>query len=356
MKLSLEKIKKILLHILFWIGVWIFYTYFFSYNSVDKTYSILFSAFLLPITIALSYFLEYFLIPKFLLTKKYRLFALYGIYTFVVSTYLIVITMFISFIFLTKMHFSNMPLMSRNYIFILILIYLVVALKSFVSMLRNNFETISKNKELANKILENQLQIKEQELNYLKKQIHPHFLFNSLNTIYGLALAESKETPEVILKLSNLLDYILYQVNKTEVKLKSEIEHIKQYLEFEKIRFQDSLQINLDFDEVPDNINIAPMLIIPLVENVFKHGSFIDGQLIVNLKLNIENENLIFIIENSYLDKKQKTKHGIGLENLRKRLEMNYKNNFELIFKIENNFLKASLKIFCLNLLKIKND
>jgi len=133
-----------------------------------------------------------------------------------------------------------MPPMSQNYIFILILVYLIVGIISFMSLLSHNFKTLSKNKELENKILETQLQLKDQELQYLKKQIHPHFLFNTLNTIYGFALKQSKNTPDIILKLSNLLDYILYQVNKPKVSLKEEILHVKEYIDLEKIRFQDT--------------------------------------------------------------------------------------------------------------------
>jgi len=223
--------------------VWFFFVYFFSYNSNNANYVAWFSSFLLPITMATTYFVVYYLIPNYLLQKKYFRFVLYGLYTLVFSTYLIVIAVFGSFVFLSNMEFQRMPPMSRNFVFVLILVYLVVGMFSFVNLLIWNFQTISKNKELENKILETQLQIKEQELNYLKKQIHPHFLFNTLNTIYGLALKQSKNTPDVILKLSNLLDYILYQINKSKVSLQEEILHVKEYLELEKIRFQDMLKI-----------------------------------------------------------------------------------------------------------------
>ncbi len=106
-----------------------------------------------------------------------------------------------------------------------------------------------------------QLQFKEQELHYLKKQIHPHFLFNTLNTIYGLALKQSSHTPEIILRLSNLLDYILYQVDKPRVTLKEEVMHIREYIELERIRFQDTLEIEFsssDIDErYPDSTHAA---------------------------------------------------------------------------------------------------
>ncbi|MBP2834332.1 histidine kinase, partial [Aquimarina sp. U1-2] len=105
-------------------------------------------------------------------------------------------------------------------------------------------------KKLETKILETQLKLKDQELNYLKMQIHPHFLFNTLNTMYGFALKKADETPEMILKLSNLLDYLLYQVDKPFVALIDEINHIDDYIELEKMRFNDTLQVNFNTENI----------------------------------------------------------------------------------------------------------
>jgi len=237
--------------------------------------------------------------------------------------------------------------MSRNYVFILILVYLVVFIVSFISLLRHNFKTQTENKELQNKILETQLQIKSQELQYLKKQIHPHFLFNTLNTIYGFALKQSKNTPEIILKLSNLLDYILYQVDKPKVSLKEEILHIKEYITLEKIRFEDTLKINFIADEIPDKVQIAPMLLIPFVENAFKHGSLIDGFLTVNIQITLDDDNqLFFSINNTVItDDLKPNKIGIGLENIKKRLNLLYKNNYKLNIQNKENWFNVNLFI-----------
>lgn len=340
------KIKTFILHLLFWFAVWILFIYFFSYNSNNNSYPVWFSSFLLPITIITSYFWNYFLIPKYLLTKKYFLFCLYGFYTIIISTYLILLTIIFSFIFLTKLNFTNLPPMSKNYFFILILVYLVAGSISFVNILKNNIDTITKNKELENKILETQLIMKEQELLFLKSQIHPHFLFNTLNTIYGFALNQSEQTPELILKLSNLLDYILYQVNKPLVSLNKELEHLIEYIELEKIRFQDTLEVELQIEQTPENLQISPMLIIPLVENAFKHGSTINEKLSVNIKLEFENQKLLFSIKNSFVEKSSNKIHGIGIENLKKRLEMNYKNNYSLNFNKSDTWFCVDLIIF----------
>ena len=243
--------------------------------------------------------------------------------------------------------------MSRNYVFILILVYLVVFIVSFVSLLNHNFKTISENKELQNKILETQLQIKDQELNYLKKQIHPHFLFNTLNTIYGFALKQSKNTPEIILKLSNLLDYILYQVDKPQVSLKEEVLHIKEYIELEKMRFQDTLNVSFASNDISDKKQIAPMLLIPFVENAFKHGSLIDGYLNVDIKIHLIDDQLNFEIKNSVLiDDLKKGEAGIGLENIKKRLNLLYKNNHKLQITNSGNLYIVNLIISNLNNLK----
>jgi LytS/YehU family sensor histidine kinase len=234
-------------------------------------------------------------------------------------------------------------------------VYLIVGFVSFVSLLNNNFKTISKNKELQNKILETQLQVKNQELQYLKKQIHPHFLFNTLNTIYGFALKQSKDTPEIILKLSNLLDYILYQVDKPKVSLKEEVLHLKEYIELEKIRFQDSLKVNFRAENILEETQIAPMLLIPFVENAFKHGSLIDGYLTVEINIQLNENQLEFSIKNTIVSSEiDKNENGIGLENIQKRLNLLYKNKHLLNVAAEENWFVVDLKIVTIN--SLKND
>ncbi len=346
--IGLKKIKPkiILFHVLFWIAVWFFFYYFFSYNSDDTVYITWFSSCLLPVTMMVTYFLVYYLIPKYLLTKKYVLFALYSFYTLVFSSYIIVLVLYGCLIFLLSFNISVMPPMSKNFFFILILVFLVSGMVSFITLLNNNFKTISKNKELQNKILETQLQLKEQELHYLKMQIHPHFLFNTLNTIYGFALKQSVQTPDIILKLSNLLDYILYQVNKPWVSLREEVMHIKEYIELEKIRFKDTLRVVFVSDEIDEKIRIAPMLLIPFVENAFKHGNLVLGFLQIEIKVRVANNQLRFSIRNTFIKHAQENGNGgIGLDNIRKRLDLNYKGNYGLFTNESDKWFLAELTI-----------
>ena len=195
-------------------------------------------------------------------------------------------------------------------------------------------------------ILETQVQIKDQELQYLKKQIHPHFLFNTLNTIYGFALNQSKQTPEIILKLSNLLDYILYQVNKPKVALHEEIEHIREYIELEKIRFREILEVDFELKNVPNDYQIAPMIFLPFVENAFKHGNIIDGVLKIKIGFQVEDNTLLFKIKNTTINDKTKSEDkGIGLQNIQKRLDLLYKNKYDLVIDNRENWFSIQLKI-----------
>ncbi|WP_075591181.1 sensor histidine kinase [Labilibacter marinus] len=349
-----QHIKQILLHITFWVGVWFFYFYFFSYNSNDYNYIIWFSSCLLPLTMSVTYFVDLVLIPKYLLTRQYKQFVLYSFYVLVVSSYVTVLTIYGCLIFLLKFNVAIMPPMSKNFFFILILEYMVVGFISFVSVLNKNFRIDSENKALQNKILSTQLQLKEQELHYLKRQIHPHFLFNTLNTLYGFALQQSKQTPDIILKLSNLLDYILYQINKPKVSLQEEVLHIKEYIDLEKMRFQDTLNVDFKMDDIDKNIQVAPMLLIPFVENAFKHGNIINGFLHINIQVKLESNQLSFNIDNSIKQDDNAVAHkGIGLENIKKRLDLHYTSKgYQLTPTLEKNLYKVSLTIYDLNLLQ----
>jgi len=344
------KTRSLLAHLILWVAVWFFYVYFFSYNSDNREYVIWFASFLLPLTLVLTYYVVYSLIPKYLLERKFGQLALYTFYTLVFSSYLLVLIIIGSYVFLTGFNIQAVPPMAKNVVSVLILVYMVVGMVSFVSILNHNFVTISQNKELQNKILSTQLRLKEQELHYLKKQIHPHFLFNTLNTIYGLAMAQSKHTPDIILKLSNLLDYILYQVEKPAVSLKEEVLHIKEYIDLEKIRFQDTLKVKFTSVDIDKNIQIAPMLLIPFIENAFKHGSIINGFLVVEVNIELSANKLDISIRNTALGQDKSEDHGgIGLANIRKRLDLHYNNNYRLQNEIDDNWYKVKLTIFNLN-------
>ena len=327
----LELGKRIILHSLFWLVVLLFFSFFFGFDDADFKTVVTFSLFFLPVTIGTSYFFIYRIIPEYLIPKKYLSFFLYSIAALLISaTYITISAFYGMMITLGYGYQENFPL-TKSLIYILISVYLVVAVASAFSLLKNNYSAAAKNEELKNRILEAQLKLKEQELQYLKMQIHPHFLFNTLNTIYGLSLSNNQATPEMILQLSDLLDYILYQTKKPLVKLEDEVNHIRNYIHLEKKRFREDLEINLIIDEIPGHIQIAPMLLLPFVENSFKHGKGNDGKLKILIELKLNDEIMDFSIVNSLSEKTETSVgEGIGLENIQRRLQILYENEHSL--------------------------
>ncbi|KGL61901.1 sensor histidine kinase [Polaribacter sp. Hel1_85] len=343
-KKQLLNFKEALIHLLIWSLVWFFFRSFFSVGTANKEFLFWFSTLLSLIALVASYVFVYDLIPKYLLTNQYRKFAIYTFYSGVFVTTGVLMTVAFGFVFFFNLEYQKMPVLIKSPAVILVCVLLIVALASALKILKHSYKSLEEKKTLENKFLQTKLELKEQELRFLKMQIHPHFLFNSLNTIYGFAIAKADEAPEMILKLSNLLDYILYQVEKPKVLLAEEINHLEDYISLEKMRFHDTLQVSFKIENINDSLQISPMLLIPFVENSFKHGAIIDGVLKVDINLKIENNKLFFEIKN-FSSKEKDTENGIGLENIKKRLLMLYPNKHQL--KIEETSLsfKVTLEI-----------
>ena len=344
LKNTFKYLSILIINLMFWIGVYFFYTYFLGYGSSNTEYVNRFSAYLMPVTIVLAYFVILYLIPNYLRERKYGLFVLYGVYTFIVSFVAIMLSIFFGLVLSSYLKDVNSAVLTKSIPLIVLGIYFVVVIAVAVSLMVYSFLSNLKNEDLKNKFLQTQLQLKQQELKFLKMQIHPHFLFNSLNTIYGYALKKADEAPEMILKLSNLLDYILYQIDKPSVLLENELNHIEDYVALEKIRFHDTLRAEFKREQIIEPITIAPMLLIPFVENSFKHGAIIDGVLKVMINVHVDGDELFFRISNS-IQESEEASPGIGLENIRKRLNMLYENKHELEIEKKDGFFHVNLKV-----------
>jgi len=187
------------------------------------------------------------------------------------------------------------------------------------------------------------------ELALLKSQVQPHFLFNTLNNLYYLAYKKSEKTPQVIAKLSNIMRYFIDEAPKEKVLLHTELNFIKNYIDLESIRMVNPLQLAY-CEEVPDDtILIPPMLLIPLVENIFKHG--VDKMQVCNevsLYLKMEGQLLHFKVKNKLYNEPKPKPNG-GIDNLRQRLKLLYDTNFILETKAEQDYFMAYLKIPILN-------
>ncbi len=190
------------------------------------------------------------------------------------------------------------------------------------------------------------------ELRFLRSQVSPHFFFNTLNNIYSLTLEKSDRAPEVILKLSDLMRYLLYATKKKSQDLTSEIDCIQNYIDLERIRFDDRLKVDMHISGELSVCKIAPMLLIPLVENCFKHGASKNiGEMRIAIDLEVLNGLMTFKIANTIpnvsVSRSSPTRAGgIGLSNVKKRLELGYdKRDYDLSIFEENNMFTVLLKL-----------
>lgn len=183
------------------------------------------------------------------------------------------------------------------------------------------------------------------ELSLLRTQINPHFFFNTLNNLYALTVKNSKEAPGVILKLSDMMRYTIYEGEKETVKLSDEIEYLNNYIELHKIRYKKSVEIIFKYD-IDTDLVVAPLLFIILLENAFKHGvETLTENAYIHIKLYQDNDFIYFKIENNFDPKEIAKSNGIGLQNLKRRLSLLYNLKQELIVDKTNDTYKAILKI-----------
>lgn len=185
----------------------------------------------------------------------------------------------------------------------------------------------------------------EAELNFLKSQINPHFLFNTLNNIYSLAREKSDKTADVILKLSSLLRFMLYETKEKFIPISKEIQFMNTYLEIQKIRFDERLKIEFQ-NSITDNQELVlPLILLPFLENAFKHGaSESTDDKFININLEIDNNILNYSVINSFEKNDNEKSKGIGLINFERQLKLVY-NDFRLQTEAENNIFTATLYI-----------
>lgn len=196
--------------------------------------------------------------------------------------------------------------------------------------------------------LELREQKKSAELNALKNQLNPHFLFNTLNNLYALAIKKSDQTPEVIAKLSEILDYVLYRCNEKFVSLKGEVKLLENYISLEKVRYGKRVQIDF-IAEVDSEVQIAPLLLLTFFENAFKHGVSQEiKEASIKAYVVAVNNHIEFIIENSISTHKvndEPNRKAIGLENVRKQLELLYPDNHSLVINEDGSIFKVKLTL-----------
>jgi len=214
----------------------------------------------------------------------------------------------------------------------------------FVAMLRfakDWFELEAKKKELENERL-------TAELTFLKAQINPHFLFNTLNNLYYLAYSKSENTTEVIAKLSQMMRYMIHESNYPQVMLSQEIDYMQSYISLERLRLNNQIPIQFDIEGNTESAKIAPLILITFLENAFKHGvNGNDPSAFVKLLLKVEDKECLFRVENSKIRvvSSEAGKSGIGLQNVKRRLELSYPGKYQLTVSDKPESYTVELKL-----------
>ncbi len=299
--------------------------------------------------ITFYYLNMYILIPR-LLSKNY--FILY-IFILIISTFTVYyITKFnLDFIIKNNLHDHlfikcipinninnpNLPLRSA------MLVFIAFAVSTSIKVTQTLFENEENRKEIERERIKS-------ELAYLKSQINPHFLFNTLNSIYSIANKESKKTAEAIVKLSGLMRYVLYESDNEFAPLINEIEYILDYIELQKLRIFDNVNITFQSQGEFKNHYIEPLLLIPIIENAFKHGVDSSTNTSININIKIEGKEFTMQVKNTILEQDSNKESGIGLSNLKKRLEMLYVNNHLLLIDKDDKIFRVKL------VLKLKSN
>ena len=215
----------------------------------------------------------------------------------------------------------------------------VIALVSAIKLAYDWITEKRKNDELQ------RIQL-QTELDFLKTQIQPHFFFNTLNNLYALVIKQSPNAPDVVLKLSEIMQYVLYEVKEPKISLMKSINYLHSYLELEKLRYGDRVQSEISIDGDIDDVEVPPLIFLPFIENCFKHGAKSDKDIKVDISFVVKDNFLYFTVENTF-DGEQEfiQKHGIGIENVRRRLQLLFGNKHKFETRSSGNRFKVQLKL-----------
>ena len=283
--------------------------------------------------ILLFYLNTSYLIPKFLYERKYILFSIIQLLLFVL-------------IIVSHKIFFELILPTKNFVLLISLKYNFIPFL-FTVLGSIAIKTVSDRLKADGVASERQSEALKSELAFLRSQINPHFIFNILNNIVALSRLKSKELEPTIMKLSSLMQYMLYESNESQVLLSHEADYLTSYIDLQKQRFGKRLKINFDVDIEDDRHTIEPMLLIPFVENAFKHGMGLVPDPEIDISLKVSGNELLFEVKNKFIeddDAKDKLS-GIGLSNVKRRLELLYGPNQELKINKQQDWFTVSLRL-----------
>lgn len=318
--------NRILQHTLFWVAHVVFYAVIYGSYFDNYTQTFYEELIFLPPKIFFTYAVLYYLLPDYLLPGKYVQFFI----GFTVAALIgAVATRYIAFNFdypiyfpeALKDSFMYFPKIAKMVAGLLPPMFIAVAIK----LLKYWYANQQAQKDLLQEKL-------EAELKFLKTQIHPHFLFNTLNNLYALTLKKSDLAPAVVLKLSELINYMLYECHENLVPLEKEVKFIYNYVDIEQLRYGDKLDVDIRLNGDVGKSKIAPLLLLPFVENCFKHGASLElEQSWVKIDIDVQDDQILFKVENNKGSSLTTNgNQGIGITNVRRRLDLLYNGDHEL--------------------------
>ncbi len=338
-----DKKTVIFFHLLFWAVYIGSITLFFSGMVGVKRvlFRTLISAFFNAI---LVYANLYFLLPKYFENKKYWTYIiLLNLMVVIVSLVRMETDAILMHILPAKDQIKQYLYSPAHFVSVFVSGYLLIILSSSFRFIKEYFINIQLREQIKYQKL-------EAELNNLKNQLNPHFLFNVLNNIHSLAYLKSDKTAPMVMKLSEMMRYVLYECNSDKVSLKKEIDYLKNYLDLQQMKKEEKMNIEFSVEGNVNGIMIEPLIFLPLFENCFKHGNLDDTQNgWMKSKLIISNNFINLWIENSirkpHIESNGKKAGGIGLNNLKERLKMLYKDKCEFVIIRKSDSFMVSLML-----------
>lgn len=270
------------------------------------------------------YFNLFYLIPNYLTKKRFLTYCGLLIAATLIITPLKVLALYLKF----SSHPDAQANLLSNMNWYFLVTFLIAGSSTIFKIITDWARHLREKQEL-------QTQTMQSELRFLKSQINPHFLFNTLNNLYALTLKKSDQAPEIVLKLSEMMRYMLYECNEKRVPLSKEVNYIRNYLDLERLRQGKNVEITFEVEGEVRDQKIAPLMFIPFLENSFKHGlSNHISKGFVNMKLQVDQNQVHFFIENSKADtpprQDSRPSGGIGLVNIHRRLNLLYPNQYQL--------------------------
>jgi two-component system LytT family sensor kinase len=320
------KINKSLYHLAFWLLAYFFWIFIFRNGALVLTHTITIQFCYLAFISANYYFNALYTIPHLLNKQKYIQFGLLFIGGVILTALIrIPVSMaVITYIFkVPNPHFNYLDIFFDSFINILFWVVCILAAKMVIEKIRSQIYIEQIEKEKATN-----------ELNFLRAQFNPHFLFNSINSIYGHIDKSNKDARDMLLVFSEMLRYQLYECNVEQIELDSEINYIKNYIAIQKGRIDEHIKVSFYADEINGQVKVAPLLFITFIENAFKYIGFNDGkENRVDISLKYVNGKLVFRVYNtkdSYINLSEKSS-GLGIANTKRRLEILYPQKHELV-------------------------